>query len=263
MKKVLLLLALGFSVTQLWSQKMVSSDSQYESKGNKAYNIPLIGDPTPSFTAKSTNGTINFPGDYGNNWKILFSHPADYTPVCTTEILELANLQDEFDKIGVKVVVVSTDRVETHLRWKKDMEGISFKDRKPVDIKFPIVGDENLSISKKYGMIHPSSNTTKSVRGVFIIDPDDIIQAIYFYPKSVGRSTDELLRMVTALQTTSNGKVLTPVNWKAGNDLLVPIPPKTDKSGQAVVPDGFYSPVWYLWFKKAIESNNVMSQSEN
>lgn len=254
MKKVLLLLALGFSVTQLWSQKMVSSDLQYESKGNKAYNIPLIGDPTPSFTAKSTNGTINFPGDYGHNWKILFSHPADYTPVCTTEILELANLQDEFDKVGVKVVVVSTDRIETHSRWKKDMEGISFKDRKPVDIKFPIVSDENLSISRKYGMIHPATSTTKAVRGVFIIDPDNKVAAVLFYPMNVGRSTDEILRMITALQTTSAEKVCTPVNWKAGEDVLVPYNPTPTKdlaTPGILPPEGYYNLTWFVWYKKS------------
>jgi peroxiredoxin (alkyl hydroperoxide reductase subunit C) len=177
--------------------------------------------------------------------------------------LELANLQDEFDKLGIKLVVVSTDALETHKQWKKSMESLNVNNFGNVKIKFPLVDDNNLVISKEYGMIHPASNTTRSVRGVFIIDPDDIIQAIYFYPKSVGRSTDELIRMVTALQTTSSGKVLTPVNWKAGNDLLVPIPPKTDETGKTIVPEGFYSPVWYLWFKKSLESNNGMSQSEN
>jgi peroxiredoxin (alkyl hydroperoxide reductase subunit C) len=254
MKKVLLLLALGFSVTQLWSQKMVSSDNQYEQKGNKAYNIPLIGDPAPSFTARSTNGIVNFPGDYGHSWKILFSHPADYTPVCTTEIMELAYLQDEFDRIGVKVVVVSTDKVETHIRWKKDMEGITFKDRKQIDIKFPIVGDENLSISKKYGMIHPATSSTKAVRGVFIIDPDNKVAAVLFYPMNVGRSTDELLRMVTALQTTSADNVCTPVNWKAGDDVLIPYNPTPTKdlaNPGVLQPEGYYNLAWFVWYKKS------------
>ena len=254
MKKVLLLLALGFSVTQLWSQKMVSSDIQYEQKGNKAYNIPLIGDPTPSFTAKSTNGIINFPGDYGRNWKILFSHPADYTPVCTTEIMELAYLQDEFDKIGVKVVVVSTDRVETHLQWKKEMEAITVKDRKQVGIKFPIVGDENLSISKKYGMIHPATSSTKAVRGVFIINPENKVEAVLFYPMNVGRSTDELFRMVTALKTTAADNVCTPVNWKAGEDVLVPYNPTPTKdlaTPGILPPEGYYNLAWFVWYKKS------------
>jgi len=253
MKKVLFLLALGFSATQLWSQNIASSDIRYNPKEGKINNIPLIGDPTPYFTANSTNGIINFPGDYGRNWKILLSHPADYTPVCTTEIIELAYLQDEFDKIGVKVVVVSTDRVESHLRWKKDMEGISFKDRKQVNIKFPIVGDENLSISKKYGMIHPATSSTKAVRGVFIIDPDNKIAAVLFYPMNVGRSTDELLRMITALQTTYADNVCTPVNWKAGDDLLIPYNPTPSKDLDNPVilpPEGYYNLAWFVWYKK-------------
>jgi peroxiredoxin 2/4 len=254
MKKALLILVLGFSVTQLWSQKLVSSDIQYKPKEDKINHIPLIGDPTPSFTAISTNGIINFPGDYGRNWKILFSHPADYTPVCTTEILELAYLQDEFDKLGVKLVVVSTDRVESHLRWKKDMEGISFKDRKQVNINFPIVGDENLSISRKYGMIHPATSSTKAVRGVFIIDPDNKVEAVLFYPMNIGRSTDELLRMITALQTTYADNVCTPVNWKAGDDVLIPYNPTPSKDlakTGILPPEGYYNLSWFVWFKKS------------
>jgi peroxiredoxin (alkyl hydroperoxide reductase subunit C) len=171
--------------------------------------------------------------------------------VCTTEILELAKLQDQFDKLGIKLVVVSADALDTHVQWKKSMESLNLNGNGNVKIKFPLVDDDKLVVSKMYGMIHPASNTTKSVRGVFIIDPDNLIQAIYFYPKSVGRNTDELIRMVTALQTTEKNNVLTPVNWKAGNDLLVPAPPSADASGKTKVPDGFYSPVWYLWYKKA------------
>jgi peroxiredoxin (alkyl hydroperoxide reductase subunit C) len=263
MKKILLFIVAGLIVTNLWSQSESMSSSQSNTKEDRNFRIPLIGESAPSFTAESTNGTINFPADFGRKWKILFSHPQDFTPVCTTEILELATLQDEFNKLGIKLVVVSTDALDTHVQWKKSMESLNLNNTGNVKIKFPLVDDNNLVISKKYGMIHPASNTTKSVRGVFIIDPDNIIQAIYFYPKSVGRSTDELLRMVTALQTTSSGKVLTPVNWKAGNDLLVPIPPKTDQTGKPIVPEGFYSPVWYLWYKKSLETNIDMSQSEN
>lgn len=263
MKKILLFIVTGLFVTNLWSQSESMSSSDSKTKEDRNFRIPLIGESAPSFTAESTNGTINFPTDFGRKWKILFSHPQDFTPVCTTEILELANLQDQFDKLGIKIVVVSTDPLETHKEWKKSMESLNLNNMGEVKIKFPLVDDNDLVISKEYGMIHPASNTTRSVRGVFIIDPDNIIQAIYFYPKSVGRSTDELIRMVTALQTTSSGKVLTPVNWKAGNDLLVPFPPKTDETGKPIVPDGFYSPVWYLWFKKSIESNSGMSESEN
>ncbi len=263
MKKFTFFFMFVLFVTNLWSQSSFLSSQQTEVKEDRNFKIPLIGEVAPSFTAESTSGTINFPEDFGRKWKVLFSHPQDFTPVCSTEILELAKLQDEFDKLGTSLVVVSTDALETHVQWKKSMESLNLNGNGSVKIKFPLIEDEDLVVSKKYGMIHPSSNTTKSVRGVFIIDPDNIIQAIYFYPKSVGRNTDELLRMITALQTTSSGKVLTPVNWKAGNDLLVPIPPKTDASGSTLVPEGFYSPVWYLWFKKSGMVNESMYQSEN
>jgi len=254
MKKFLLILAISFSVIQSWSQKRVPTEVQDRPRAERTYQIPLIGDPAPSFTAESTNGTLKFPGDYGSQWKILFSHPADYTPVCTTEIMELADLQDEFDKLGVKIAVVSTDRVDSHLRWKKDMEGISFKDGKQINIKFPIVSDENLSISRKYGMIHPSLSTTKTVRGVFIINPENKVAAILFYPMNVGRSTDEILRMIVALQTTASANVCTPVNWKAGNDVLIPYNPTPSKdldNPEIKPPEGYYNLAWFLWYKKS------------
>ena len=161
-------------------------------------------------------------------------------------------------QIGIKLIVVSTDELETHIEWKKSIEDLKLKNEESVKIKFPIVDDNKRIIAKEYGMIHPASNTTRDVRGVFIIDPNNIIQAIYFYPFNVGRSTDELLRMVTALKTAASGNVLMPANWRAGNDVLVPIPPKTNAYGKPVIPEGYYSPVWYLWFKKG--NNNYGSE---
>jgi peroxiredoxin 2/4 len=256
MKKFLLFAVFALSVSMLWSQNEPKSSSNAGLKEDRNFRIPLIGEDAPSFTAESTNGTINFPADFGRKWKILFSHPQDFTPVCSTEILELGYLQSQFEKLGIKIVVISTDRLDSHIQWKKSLEELNLNNRGPLKIKFPLVADENLAISKEYGMIHPSSNSTRSVRGVFIIDPDNIIQAIYFYPTNVGRNTDELIRTVTALQTsalqtTTASKVLTPVNWNPGQDLLVSIPPKTDATKSAEVPAGYYSPIWYLWFKKA------------
>lgn len=262
MKKIFLFIAASLAATSLWSQSPSMSSENMVTKEDRNFRIPLIGENAPSFTAESTNGTINFPADFGRKWKILFSHPADFTPVCSTEILQLATLQDEFDKLGVKLIVVSTDDLESHEQWKKSLETLNVNNKGVVKIKFPLVDDDKRTIAKQYGMIHPATNTTRDVRGVFIIDPDNIIQAIYFYPHNVGRSTSELLRMVTALQTTSSGKVYTPANWKAGNDLLVPIPPKSDATGKLIVPEGYYSPVWYLWFKKVNQLDDNMFQSE-
>jgi peroxiredoxin (alkyl hydroperoxide reductase subunit C) len=253
MKKLLFIAVLVFSVTQMWSQNANKSSDQGLTKEDRNFRMPLIGEKAPSFTAESTTGTINFPSEFGRKWKILFSHPQDFTPVCTTEIMELAYMQDQLDKLGVKIAVVSTGSVDTHTQWKKSMESLDLNNRGLVKIKFPLVDDQNLSISKKYGMIHPATNSTKSVRGVFVIDPDNNIQAIYFYPMGVGRNTDELVRIVTALQTISKEKAMTPVNWKAGGDLLMPIPPKSDVANPSAVPAGYYSPAWYLLYKKTVQ----------
>jgi len=251
MKKLFLLLVLVVSATQLWSQEVEGTSKIAYSNEDRNFKIPLIGEKAPSFTAESTIGIINFPHDFGHNWKILFSHPKDFTPVCSTEVLELAHLQNQFDKLGVKLVVVSTDRLETHIQWKKALENLKLDDRDLVKIKFPLVDDENIAISKLYGMIHPETNSTRSVRGVFVIDPDDIIQAIYFYPMNVGRSTDELIRMITALQVSAKDKVLMPANWEEGNDVLVRTPPKTDSNGSNSEVAGYYNPAWFLWYKKS------------
>jgi peroxiredoxin 2/4 len=249
MKKIFLLMLITLFVVQARAQYDDVTLSR-QGKAERNFRIPLIGEKAPSFTAESTNGTINFPYDFGAKWKILFSHPQDFTPVCSTEILQLAKMQDDFKKLGIELIVVSTDELETHAQWKKSMETLKLDNDGPFKIKFPLVDDDSRAIAKEYGMIHPASNSTRDVRGVFIIDPDNIIQAIYFYPSNVGRNTDELLRMVTALKTAKSNDVLMPVNWRAGDDVLVRIPPKTDATGTPIIPEGYSNPVWYLWFKK-------------
>jgi len=241
MKRNFLLIVLAFSLTQIFAQ----TPNQSDPKTDRNFKIPLIGQQAPSFTAETTNGELNFPDDYGRKWKLLFSHPQDFTPVCSTELLELAHLQGEFDKLGVKLAVVSTDPVSSHLQWKKSLESLDIDNKGTVKINFPLIGDDQIQVAKLYGMIHPETNSTKSVRGVFVIDPDNVIQAIYFYPMNVGRNMDEIIRTVTALQTahelsTQNSKVLTPANWTPGKDLLVTIPPKAQSSKtSADVPAGY------------------------
>ena len=229
------------SVTLLWSQ---------ETEKDRNFRMPLIGEFAPSFTAESTSGTINFPDDFGRNWKILFSHPQDFTPVCSSEILELANLQSEFDKLNTKLLVLSADPVETHRDWKKALENLEYKGRTPEKIKFPLIDDEKLAVSKMYGMVHSKSNSTKDVRGVFIIDPDNIIQAIYFYPNSIGRSTEELIRTLTALQVAKTNNVMTPANWKAGNDVLIPYLQKEEGNKSMEGMSDIYKVAWFMTYKK-------------
>ena len=237
-KSLFIIILLGFSATQLFPQNGTS------------YTIPLIGSVAPSFKAESTNGQINFPEDYGKNWKIIFSHPQDFTPVCSSELLELAHLQSEFEKLGVKVLVVSTDKVEQHFRWKASLETITYEGRAPEKINFPIVSDDKYLIADRYGMLHEPTSTSKDIRGVFIIDPDNIIQAIYFYPVSVGRNMDEIVRTVEALQIANNN-IVTPANWEPGDDVMLKYMTDEDKAeNQGTHDSDVYELTWYMVFKK-------------
>ena len=216
------------------------------------FKVPLIGDKAPSFTAKSTQGDISFPDDYFDKWILLFSHPADFTPVCTSEILDLASMQDDFKKLNTELMVVSTDRLNSHIEWVKSIESINYKERGLMKINFPIVSDSELEISKKYGMIHPGSSSTNTVRAVYIINPDDKIRAIFYYPKNIGRNLDEIKRTLIALQYSEKNEVLIPANWNPSDDVLISSPETMDEAEKLEKtnnPD-LYSLTWYMWFMK-------------
>ena len=239
MKKIIIIsVILLFSATGLRAQEKNQT------------NIPMLGDDAPSFTAESSTGVLTFPSEYYFKWKILFSHPADFTPVCTSEILELAAVQKEFEKLDTKIVVVSADKLENHLEWKKNIETIRYKDRDPVKIDFPLVSDTNLMIAREYGMIHPNSSSTKDVRGVFIIDPKNKIRAIFFYPMNIGRNLGEIERTLVALQIADKQQVLIPANWMPGGDVLMKL--QTTSECQTISADDsvYYQPTWYMVFKR-------------
>jgi peroxiredoxin 2/4 len=231
---------------------LILCSSLVKAQDTKETRIPMLGEMAPSFTAESTRGKISFPGDYAMKWKILFSHPGDFTPVCSTELLELAAIQDDFAKLSTLLFVVSADGLNSHLEWERSLEHIDYKGRGPMKIDFPIISDVNLEISKKYGMIHPSMATTKDVRGVFIIDPDNKIAAISFYSDNTGRNIDEIKRTLIALQTVDDKNLLTPANWIPGGDLLLPSPATMEDSEKLTKRNdpGMYSLAWYLWFRK-------------
>lgn len=218
-------------------------------EGNR---IPLIGSKAPSFTAQSTNGKVTFPESFGNNWKILFSHPQDFTPVCTSELLELAYMHDDFEKLGVKLAVISTDELKIHNLWKAHIEDLNYKNRGQQKIHFPILEDNKAEASKLYGMIHEPVSTNRDIRGVFIIDSQNIVRSVNFYPMEVGRNIDEILRTVSALQTSDDAKVLTPANWNKGDDVLIPHFPYTAKqlANDPGIKDNYYSVGERLWFRK-------------
>ncbi len=215
--------------------------------------IPLIGSKAPSFTANSTNGELKFPNDFGKSWKILFSHPQDFTPVCSSELLELAHLQKNFNNLDVKIAIISTDNLEQHKMWKSYLEELDYKGRGPQTISFAIIDDYNKSASRLYGMLHEPTSTNKDVRGVFIIDSENIVRSINFYPMQVGRNMDEIVRIVEALQTVDQEKVLTPANWEKGGDVMIPYFPYTmdQLAEKPELKDEFYSMGNRMWFKKS------------
>jgi len=220
---------------------------------SKDNSIPLIGSKAPSFKAESTNGKITFPDDFGKSWKILFSHPQDFTPVCSSELLELAYLQPEFDRLNVKIAVISTDGVEQHKLWKEYMQELDYKGRGTQKIDFPIIDDSKASVSKTYGMLHEPASSNKDIRGVFIIDPDNNICSVNFYPMQVGRNMDEVVRTIEALQRTSQETVFTPANWEEGDDVLVPFYPYTKEqlTENPKLKEQYYNLGNRMWFKKA------------
>jgi peroxiredoxin (alkyl hydroperoxide reductase subunit C) len=185
--------------------------------------MPRIGDKAPEFKAISTQGPINFPGDYTGDWVILFSHPADFTPVCTSEFMTFATLEDKFAKANCKLVGLSIDGLYSHIAWLRTIkEKIEYKGMKNVEVKFPLIEDITMEVARKYGMIQPGESSTKAVRAVFFIDPKGLIRAIIYYPLSLGRNFDELYRALIAMQTADTFSVATPADWQPGDDVIVP-----------------------------------------
>jgi len=187
--------------------------------------IPLLGEKVPNFEAQTTHGRIRFPDDYRGKWVVLFSHPADFTPVCTTEFVAFQKRYEEFKKLGCELVGLSIDQVFSHIKW---IEWI--KEKLGIEIKFPIIADDQGKIAMMLGMIHPGKGTN-TVRAVFIIDPDGRVRAILYYPQEVGRNMDEILRLVKALQISDGKKVAMPANWP-NNELIgdkVILPPASDE----------------------------------
>ncbi|HCF56571.1 MAG TPA: peroxiredoxin [Myxococcales bacterium] len=189
----------------------------------QATTLPRIGEKAPSFKAVTTQGDIQFPEQYAGSWVILFSHPADFTPVCTSEFMTFATLEPQFAKLNTKLVGLSVDGLYSHIAWLRTIkEKIEYKGMKDVEVTFPLIEDITMEVAKKYGMIQPGESSTKAVRAVFVIDPKGIIRTIIYYPLSLGRNFDELLRVVTALQAADALSIATPADWRPGDDVIVP-----------------------------------------
>ena len=212
--------------------------------------MPLrIGDEAPNFTVETTEGTINFHDWIGDGYAILFSHPKDFTPVCTTELGYMAGLKPEFDKRNTKVIGLSIDSVEDHDAWLSDIE-----ETQGHAVNYPLIGDTNLEVAKLYDMIHPNaSGAAKSrtaadnatIRSVFVVGPDKLIKLIITYPMSTGRNFDEVLRVLDSIQLTARHKVATPVNWRQGEDVII-VPAVSNEAAREKFPNGWKAPKPYL-----------------
>lgn len=215
--------------------------------------LPLIGDFAPKFKAITTNGKINFPDDYSGRWIVFFSHPMDFTPVCTTEFLAFQAVHEEFRKLNTDIIGLSVGSVPSHLAWFRSIhDDIKFKDYKNVKITFPVIADIDLSVAKLYGMIHPNVSDTKTVRTVFIIDTKGIIRTILYYPQTTGRNIQEILRILIALQTTDAFGVSTPADWVPGLPVIEPSPQTVaDMQKQIKLHDkNIRMQSWYLTFRE-------------
>lgn len=199
-----------------------------------------IGDPVPDFTADTTEGQVSFHNWIGDNWAIFFSHPKDFTPVCTTELGEVARLKSEFDKRNVKVIGLSVDPADSHKLWAKDIE-----ETQGHALNFPVIADADRKVSDLYDMIHPNASETFTVRSVFVIGPDKKVKATLTYPASTGRNFDEILRLIDSLQLTAKYSVATPVNWKQGEDCII-VPAVSDDAAKEKFPGGWKTIKSYL-----------------
>jgi peroxiredoxin (alkyl hydroperoxide reductase subunit C) len=205
--------------------------------------LPLIGEKAPDFEAATTQGTLRL-SDFEGSWLVLFSHPADFTPVCTTEFMAFSEIYDELKQRNTELLGLSVDSVSSHIAWIRNVE-----EKMGVKIPFPIIADLNKEVSQKFGMIHPSQSKTETVRCVFIMDPESKIRTILYYPLTTGRNMKEILRIIDALQTTDKHKVATPANWKPGDPVVVP-PPGTTEQAEERTKQGYDCKDWYLCFKK-------------
>ena len=218
-----------------------------------ATKLPLIGETAPSFHAETTQGPLNFPDDYRGKWVIFFSHPADFTPVCTTEFMTFAVMQPEFEKLNCKLLGLSIDSTYSHIAWLRTIkEKIEYKGMKDVEVNFPVISDLTMDVSKAFGMLQPGASNTQAVRAVFIIDPKGKIRTMLYYPMTTGRNFNEIKRIILALQKADKDNVATPANWHPGDDTIVPTAGScgTAKERMESKDDDVYCLDWFLCFNR-------------
>ena len=214
--------------------------------------MPLLGDKAPAFEAVTTQGTINFPVDYKGKWVILFSHPADFTPVCTTEFMTFGSMIEEFKEINTELVGLSVDSIYSHIAWLRKIQELEWNGKKDINVTFPLIEDIRMDVSKLYGMVQPGQSNTQAVRAVFVIDPEGIIRTILYYPLSTGRNFDEIKRIVVALQKADKDNCATPADWRPGDDVIVPTAGSCGTAKERMESDdeNQYCLDWFMCFRK-------------
>lgn len=232
-----------------------------------APTMPLIGDPAPSFVAETTNGEIHFPEDFEGKWVILFSHPSDFTPVCTTEFMTFTKMSNEFKAMNTELLGLSVDSISSHVAWLYTIEeNVKFAGMENVEVNFPLIADLKMDVAKKYGMIHPNMNDTKAVRAVFFIDPEAKIRTILYYPASTGRNFEEIKRILISLQIADEYGYSTPADWKPGDDVVKGAANTLEGAKKAAQNNKDKSCVWFLSLepldKKEVEEKIIHPKSK-
>jgi peroxiredoxin (alkyl hydroperoxide reductase subunit C) len=216
-------------------------------------HMPVIGDVAPSFEADTTQGPIKFPDDYKDKWVILFSHPADFTPVCTTEFMTFASMEEEFEALNCKLIGLSIDSHYSHIAWLRTIkEKIEYKGMKNVEVNFPVIADLTMDVAKKFGMIQPGESNVSAVRAVFFIDPEAKVRSLMYYPLSTGRNFQEIKRVLISMQTVDKYNVATPADWQPGEDVIVPPPGSCGTAKERVEgakKEGIKCLDWFICFK--------------
>ena len=214
--------------------------------------MPLIGEDAPAFDEITTQGDIHFPADYKGKWVILFSHPADFTPVCTTEFMTFGSMMEEFKAINTELIGLSVDSLYAHIAWLRKIQELEWNGKKNINVTFPLIEDIRMEVANKYGMIQPGASNTQAVRAVFIIDPNGKIRTILYYPLSTGRNFDEIKRIILALQKSDAENCATPADWRPGDDVIVPPAGScgTAKERMENQSENQYCLDWFLCFRK-------------
>ncbi len=218
--------------------------------------IPLIGEKAPSFKALTTQGEITFPDDYKGKWVILFSHPADFTPVCTTEFMTFAFMEEEFKQLDCALIGLSIDSHYSHIAWLRTIkEKIKYRNMENVEVRFPVIADLKMDVARKFGMVQPGASDTQAVRAVFFIDPESKIRALVYYPLANGRNFDEVKRLLIAMQTSDKHKVATPADWRPGDKVIIPPPGSCGQAADRVKGAGsdYECLDWFLCLKSLPE----------